>query len=123
MALIRWRTRQQAHATTVSKSTLGFVPYQQVHVLAAERQQPSPHPEWLMVPLAYMDGGPAKVDGKYVLDPGSPDVQEYLISIVRELVTNYAIDGINYDYIRYTVTDAGEPADLDYTVRPRALRH
>lgn len=73
------------------------------------------HPEWLMVPLAYMDGGPAKVDGKYVLDPGSPDVQEYLISIVRELVTNYAIDGINYDYIRYTVTDAGYPADLDYT--------
>ena len=67
-----------------------------------------------MVPEAYMDGGPAKVDGKYTLDPGSPDVQQYLTSIIRELVTNYAIDGINFDYIRYVQTDAGYPADASY---------
>jgi uncharacterized lipoprotein YddW (UPF0748 family) len=73
------------------------------------------HPEWLMVPQALMGGGPATIDGKYTLDPGSPDVQEYIISIVRELVTNYQIDGINYDYIRYTQTDAGYPADENYT--------
>ncbi len=72
------------------------------------------HPEWCMVPQANMGGGPAKVDGYYVLDPGSPDVQEYLVSIVRELVTNYAIDGIHWDYIRYTVTDAGYPANTSY---------
>jgi uncharacterized lipoprotein YddW (UPF0748 family) len=73
------------------------------------------HPEWLMVPQADMDGGPARVDGKYTLDPGSPDVQEYLTSIIQELVTNYDIDGINFDYIRYTQTDAGYPADASYT--------
>jgi len=73
------------------------------------------HPEWLMVPQANIGGGPAKVDGVYVFDPGSPDAQEYLVGIVRELVTNYAIDGINLDYIRYTVTNAGYPASNDYT--------
>jgi uncharacterized lipoprotein YddW (UPF0748 family) len=72
------------------------------------------HPEWLMVPIADMGGGPARVGNFYTLDPGSPDVQEYLVSIVRELVTNYAIDGINFDYIRYTQADAGYPADEDY---------
>ncbi len=72
------------------------------------------HPEWLMVPIADMGGGVAPIDGKYMLDPGSPDVQEYLVSIVQELVTNYEIDGINFDYIRYTQVDAGYPADEDY---------
>ena len=72
------------------------------------------HPEWLMVPLADMGGGPAPIDGKYTLDPGSPDVQEYIVSIVHELVANYAIDGVNFDYIRYTQVDAGYPADESY---------
>lgn len=71
------------------------------------------HPEWLMVPRASI-GTVASVNGTYTLDPGSPDVQEYLISIVRELVTNYEIDGIHWDYIRYTQTDAGYPADNNY---------
>jgi hypothetical protein len=68
-----------------------------------------------MTPRADMGGGPATVSGKYTLDPGSPDVQEYLISIVRELVTDYEIDGIHWDYIRYTDTDAGYPSDNSYT--------
>ncbi|MBN2445543.1 MAG: family 10 glycosylhydrolase [Phycisphaerae bacterium] len=70
----------------------------------------SAHPEWLMVPSGDMGGGTAKIDGKYVLDPGSPEVQEYIASIVNEIVTDYAVDGINLDYIRYTSTDAGYPA-------------
>jgi uncharacterized lipoprotein YddW (UPF0748 family) len=73
------------------------------------------HPEWLMVPLADIGNGPAKVAGYYTLDPGSPDVQEYLVSIVQELVGNYDIDGINLDYIRYVQTDAGYPSDASYT--------
>ncbi len=72
------------------------------------------HPEWFMVPSADIGGGPAKVNNYYVLDPGSPDVQAYLLSIVAELVSNYALDGIHWDYIRYTTTDAGYPADLSY---------
>jgi len=56
------------------------------------------HPEWFIAPYANSEGGsPQLVDGNYSLDMGSPDVQEYLVSIVRELVTNYPIDGINWD--------------------------
>ena len=70
-----------------------------------------------MVPRAAMGLGPARVgsgSSPYTFDAGSPDVQEYLVSIVRELVTNYEIDGIHWDYIRYTQTDAGYPADSSY---------
>lgn len=74
----------------------------------------SAHPEWMMVPGASIGSGPAPVGTDYVLDPGSPEVQDYLISIVRELVSHYPIDGINWDYIRYTQQDAGYPADTNY---------
>ena len=72
------------------------------------------HPEWFMVPVGEMGGGPAPVADKYTLDPGSPDVQDHLIGIVQELVADYAIDGINWDYVRYVQTDAGYPADTSY---------
>ena len=76
----------------------------------------SSHPEWLCGPLAYMGMGPATTLGFYHLDPGSPEVQEYLISIVRELVVNYEIDGIHWDFIRHLSRDAGYPG------RQRVLR-
>ena len=74
------------------------------------------HPEWLMVPRANL-GTIAKVGGSsgyYTFDAGSPGTQSYLMSIVRELCDNYAIDGIHWDYIRYTQTDAGYPAVSSY---------
>lgn len=56
------------------------------------------HPEWFMAPLANSEGNAVvPVDGYYILDMGSPDAQEYVVSIVKELVTNYEIDGINWD--------------------------
>ncbi len=81
------------------------------------------HPEWLMVQPGNIDGGPATVDGKYTLDPGSAGAQEYLMSIVRELVTNYDINGIHWDYIRYTSANAGYPADLSYDKSSLARFH
>jgi uncharacterized lipoprotein YddW (UPF0748 family) len=56
------------------------------------------HPEWMMVPRANSEGNTVvRVNEHYMLDMGSPDAQEYLVSIVRELVTNYEIDGIHWD--------------------------
>ena len=56
------------------------------------------HPEWFMVPQTNSEGNAvALLDGNYSLDMGSPDAQDYIVSIVRELVTNYPIDGINWD--------------------------
>ena len=81
------------------------------------------HPEWFMTPRDYMDSGPVQIGGKYVLDPGSRDAQDYIVRIVRELVTNYEIDGINLDYIRYTQEDAGYPADESYEYSSLARWH
>ncbi|PYJ07268.1 MAG: hypothetical protein DME25_04245 [Verrucomicrobia bacterium] len=58
----------------------------------------SAHPEWFMVPSANSEGNAiTTLDGNYNLDMGSSDAQDYIIGIVRELVTNYPIDGINWD--------------------------
>ena len=40
-------------------------------------------------------------DGAWFLDPGQPGTADYLASIVREIVTQYDVDGIHFDYIRY----------------------
>lgn len=37
----------------------------------------------------------------WYLNPGHPEAKEYLFSIVKEIVTRYDVDGINFDYIRY----------------------
>ncbi|HWX22445.1 MAG TPA: family 10 glycosylhydrolase [Candidatus Binatia bacterium] len=57
------------------------------------------NPQWMMVPQANSEGNAVvPVDTSVcALDMGSPDAQEYIVSIVRELVTNYQIDGINWD--------------------------
>jgi len=40
-------------------------------------------------------------NGEWYLDPGVPETRTYLRSLVKELVSNYEIDGIHFDYIRY----------------------
>lgn len=72
------------------------------------------HPEWITVTREDMGAGPADTIGYYMLDPGSPEVQEYVISIVRELLHNYEIDGIHLDFIRYLNSGGGYPSDLSY---------
>ena len=38
---------------------------------------------------------------QYYLDPGLPGSAEYLVSLCREIVSRYDVDGIHFDYIRY----------------------
>lgn len=40
-------------------------------------------------------------------DPGHPLVLQYLINVCMDLVNNFDIDGIHYDYIRFTENDQG----------------
>lgn len=42
-----------------------------------------------------------KHQGEWYLDPGVPETTDYILSLVRELVSSYDIDGIHFDYIRY----------------------
>ena len=37
----------------------------------------------------------------YFLDPANPNVQEFLLELLSEIITDYSPDGINLDYIRY----------------------
>jgi len=38
---------------------------------------------------------------EWYLDPGLPETADYVLSLVKEVVENYDIDGIQFDYIRY----------------------
>lgn len=40
-------------------------------------------------------------NGEWYLDPGNPQARSYIISLVDELISNYDVDGIHFDYIRY----------------------
>jgi uncharacterized lipoprotein YddW (UPF0748 family) len=66
------------------------------------------HPEWLIA-----DGNGLRQDEKpvtywqergiegYFLDPNRPEVRKHTASVVSDLVSRYALDGIHLDYIRY----------------------
>ena len=83
------------------------------------------HPEWLMVPrlladdLAALDpAGPeylgrltryarthaAEMDGLY-LSPATPAAVDYTVSVVRDIVQRYSVDGVHFDYLRYPNDD------------------
>lgn len=55
------------------------------------------HPEWVV-----------KYGKQYYLDPGIPEVQEYLIDTVEELVSHYNIEAVHMDDYFYPYRIAGE---------------
>jgi uncharacterized lipoprotein YddW (UPF0748 family) len=77
------------------------------------------HPEWLMVPadLATSIGDPrgpafvptltswtrsqtASVEGLYT-SPIPEHAGDYVVDVVRDLVSRYQVDGVHFDYVRY----------------------
>ena len=50
-----------------------------------------------------------KYGQEWYLDPGHPGTKNYLMQLVREIVTDYDVDGIHFDYIRYPDRPAGFP--------------
>ncbi|MBN2571940.1 MAG: family 10 glycosylhydrolase [Ignavibacteriales bacterium] len=65
------------------------------------------HPEWVI--KNFRDNATT-----YWTDPGLPEVKNYLISLITELVQNYEIDGIHLDYLRYPGMDFDD--DYSYSV-------
>jgi uncharacterized lipoprotein YddW (UPF0748 family) len=43
------------------------------------------------------------------LDPGNPQTDDYLLSLIKEIVSTYDIDGIHFDYVRYPEESSGFP--------------
>lgn len=57
------------------------------------------HKNWLVSNSA---GIPMPLSSHYVsLSPGNPDVHQYLINLVTDIITRYPVDGVHFDYIRY----------------------
>lgn len=51
---------------------------------------------------------------EFYLDPGNPDTNAYLVSLIEEIVDNYDIDGIHLDYLRYPENSADFPDNATY---------
>lgn len=57
-----------------------------------------------------------RFQGEWFLDPANPRTDDYLLSIVREIVTGYDVDGIHFDYIRYPDNKGRFPDDGMYRI-------
>ncbi|MDJ0705183.1 MAG: family 10 glycosylhydrolase [Leptolyngbyaceae cyanobacterium MO_188.B28] len=75
------------------------------------------HPEW----AAYDHLGNMIPRGqtKPFLDPANPEVRNYLLRLLSEMVNNYDLDGIQLDYIRYPFQDPGANRTYGYGVAAR----
>ena len=51
---------------------------------------------------------------EYFLNPGNPQTKEYLMSLVREVVEKYDVDGVHFDYLRYPENALRFPDTYDF---------
>ncbi len=58
------------------------------------------HPDWITYDNNFHKMPINVLEGAFV-DPGIPEVQDYIASVILDIVQNYNIDGIQLDYIRY----------------------
>ncbi|MFQ6617168.1 MAG: glycoside hydrolase family 10 protein [Fidelibacterota bacterium] len=57
------------------------------------------HPDWVS---ADYWGNPMELDTGYVFfSPGIPEVRQHVSSVALDIISNYDVDGIHFDYIRY----------------------
>ena len=82
-------------------------PYNQEHLLHS-------HPDWIEANIyGKLDSDiykgiknlkkkhpPRDWEGIF-LSPNNPEVNKYLVSVFSELINNYNIDGLHFDYIRF----------------------
>ena len=61
------------------------------------------HPDWL---TRTRSGETRDADGQF-LDPGVPEVKDYLAAIIADLIGKYDVDGVHLDFIRYPGRDFG----------------
>lgn len=98
----------QVHAwiNAFTVGELGREAYPPGHVL-------SRHPEWALVDeagVSTLDYTPEMAEGELVspmLDPAIEGVKEYVRGVFMEVVRNYDVDGVHFDYIRYPSTRFG----------------
>ena len=71
---------------------------------ASEKETPpqilQENPDWAAVGLDGRIPSAAESD-RCFLSPAHPQVQEFILDLARELVTEHAVDGVHFDYLRY----------------------
>ena len=60
---------------------------------------------------------------QYFLNPGHPKTKEYLMSLVREVVTRYDVDGIHLDYLRYPNRARNFPDRAQFRTAVPGIQH
>ncbi|MEO1299184.1 MAG: family 10 glycosylhydrolase, partial [Cyanobacteria bacterium J06636_16] len=75
------------------------------------------HPDW----AAYDQQGSNIPRGqtKPFFDPANPEVRTYLLELVDEIISNYDVDGLQLDYIRYPFQDPGAERTYGYGLAAR----
>ncbi|MCC7391095.1 family 10 glycosylhydrolase [Candidatus Sumerlaeota bacterium] len=70
------------------------------------------HPDWLTEDednVTYND----PVNDDAPIDPGIPAVQQHIYNVFMDVVRNYDVDGVHFDYVRLINSDAGyDPVSL-----------
>ena len=79
----------------------------------------SKHPDWA---ITDSEGSRFHYSSRKVfLDPAHPEVQDYLSSLITEIATEYEVDGIHLDYIRYPFQSPTGKMTYGYGVASRDL--
>jgi uncharacterized lipoprotein YddW (UPF0748 family) len=71
---------------------------------------------WLMV----RSDGATRAGNDFLLDPGHPDAAEYITKMYSSVVQNYAVDGIQFDRVRYPDQNI-KPLEPSWGYNPVAL--
>lgn len=75
------------------------------------------HPDWL---TQKQDG--TQWDGvNYAFDPAHPEVQDHTFNVCMDIVNRYDIDGLHFDYVRYTDQES-TVGNQPYGYHPVALQ-
>jgi len=71
--------------------------------------------------LTSLVSGSHKFPVGYFLDPGHPGVTDHLVRVYLSVVSNYPVDGIHFDYIRYPETEERLPKGSPVGYNPVSL--
>jgi uncharacterized lipoprotein YddW (UPF0748 family) len=56
------------------------------------------HPEW----LSQNSSGATWDGGNYQFDQSHPEVQKHVYNVAMDIITRYDVDGLNFDYVRFS---------------------
>lgn len=78
------------------------------HIWQGTNQPPAGHPLLLHTNWLLQDvNSNTLVGNEYTFDPGHPEVQRHTFNVAMDIITNYNVDGLNFDYIRYSDVNQG----------------